>query len=251
MEEHVLKERIKEIIKSSVTDGDSGHSMGTIWRTPLVGFADVDHEYIRDLPFTVLPTHRLPEDFLVAPTIIVSYFIPFTKALAATNVGVPEDLASSEWSEAYGLTNARIAATNERLAAAIRELGYHAAVPDDIGVLPDSLMSNWSQRHIAYAAGLGTFGLNNLLITAAGSCGRYGSIVTDLPLVPGQPQAQERCYYKRNGTCRKCIRNCPSGALTTDGFDRRQCLATCSRNIHLHGHTVCGKCAVDVPCAFL
>ena len=44
--------------------------------------------------------------------------------------------------------------------------------------------STWSERHVAYAAGLGTFGLSRGLITARGIAMRCGSVVTDLPATP-------------------------------------------------------------------
>ena len=38
--------------------------------------------------------------------------------------------------------------------------------------------SNWSERHVAYVCGLGTFGCQGL-ITSKGLAGRFGSIITD------------------------------------------------------------------------
>lgn len=42
--------------------------------------------------------------------------------------------------------------------------------------------SSWSERHVAYAAGLGNFGLNGCLITSLGTSVRFASLVTSLPL---------------------------------------------------------------------
>ena len=44
--------------------------------------------------------------------------------------------------------------------------------------------SSWSERHAAYAAGLGTFGLSDGLITAKGKAHRVGSVVAKIPIPP-------------------------------------------------------------------
>ena len=91
--------------------------------------------------------------------------------------------------------------------------------------------SRWSQRHVAYLAGHGTFGLNNMLISDAGSVGRYFSIVTGLELPVGGPVLQERCLWKQDGSCGLCVQRCEAGALTTESFDRFKCLARCLENM--------------------
>lgn len=40
-------------------------------------------------------------------------------------------------------------------------------------------MSEWSHRHAAYIAGLGIFGINNMLITNKGCVGRIPSFYED------------------------------------------------------------------------
>lgn len=129
-------------------------------------------------------------------------------------------------------------------------LGFEGAVPNGVGMLGDQIKSNWSQRHIAYQCGLGTFGMNNMLIGKAGCCGRYNSIVAKLPLtVFDGPLQEEYCLYKRNGSCAKCISNCFSRALTKDGFDRQKCFEVCMINYQNYGVDVCGKCNTGIPCA--
>ncbi|MDD3403325.1 MAG: hypothetical protein PHQ72_08220 [Hespellia sp.] len=71
------------------------------------------------------------------------------------------------------------------------------------------LKSDWSHRHFAYAVGMGTFGINNMLITRYGCCGRYSTIVTNLNVEPDQPVSEEYCLYKKNGSYGICMKNCP------------------------------------------
>jgi len=44
--------------------------------------------------------------------------------------------------------------------------------------------SNWSERHIAYAAGMGTFSLNDAFITEKGIAIKLLSVVTELEIFP-------------------------------------------------------------------
>ena len=251
MQGNELKEKIKELITSYVKVYPSNNGTPEMWRTPLVGFADVNDPYIRALPEIVTKGHQMPEDFMEDSNVIISYFIPFTKELADQNIGIADNAASESWANAYKITNAMMAKLNEYLVDELKGMGYRAAVPTNAGMHTDILKSYWSQRHIAYAAGLGTFGINNMLITKDGCCGRYNSIVADLPVEKDRHLEQENCLYKSKGICKKCVENCFSGALTLEGFDRRKCHETCEKNVKRYGVDVCGKCVTNIPCAFI
>ena len=215
-------------------------------REPLVGFADCDSPMIQNLQNVVMPGHEMPEDILPDPKIIISYFLPFKKEVALSNVS--GRYASEIWKAGYNETNRLIALLNDALVEHIHEMGFRAAYSKKTSqVSKDILMSCWSQRHIAEIAGLGKFGLNNLLITRVGSCGRFGSVVCDLPIVPDLPETEERCLYKLTGGCMKCVKNCPVNALREDGFLRVKCQA----NEEISETDICGKCAVNIPCGFL
>lgn len=244
------EETIEKLVISYVKEYREEKGLPNLWRTPLVGYADANDPYIQRLPELVADVHKLPQDFMKNPKVVISYFIPFTKELERTNVGIEDHSASEEWADAYKATNAMMASLNEYLVEKIQELGGRAAVTEGVGMLYDILKSNWSQRHIAYAAGLGTFGINNMLITKEGCCGRYNSIVADIPVQQKERPTEENCLYKSKEICKKCVKNCFSGALTTEGFDRRKCFETCEKNMAVYGVDVCGKCVTDIPCAF-
>jgi epoxyqueuosine reductase QueG len=114
-------------------------------------------------------------------------------------------------------------------------------------------MSAWSHRHAAYIAGLGTFGLNRLLITEQGCCGRLGSLATDLVLIPTPRPEGEFCLHRAGGSCTKCVRKCIRNALGMDTFDRHACYQTLLDNearLGMSGHAdVCGKCSCGLPCS--
>ena len=136
----------------------------------------------------------------------------------------------------------------------LNSLGGEAVAPGlDSRFKIFGLYSNWSERHAAYAAGLGTFGLNKSLITAAGCAGRFGSAVTSLEITPTPRPYQDHfsyCPWLTRGACGACIERCPSGAITEEGKDK----AACSRYIDdvvkplFTPRYGCGKCQTTVPC---
>jgi len=245
-----MKELITNKIIEFVKNYPAKKNVENIWQEPIVGFADANGSYIKALKEIVAPAHMLPEDFMENPNIVISYYIPFTKELAALNMNVEGNMAAQEWSDAYNLTNTMIADISQYIADLLNDMGYRAVPPTGVVFDKQLILSNWSQRHIAYAAGLGTFGINNMLISEKGCCGRYGSVIANIPVEPDQIVEEERCLYKKNGSCKKCVQNCFSGALTTEGFDRKKCFEICMLNDAKTGADVCGKCDIDIPCAF-
>lgn len=88
--------------------------------------------------------------------------------------------------------------------------------------------STWSERHIAFAAGLGTFSLHEGLITELGCNIRLCSIITDAPLEVTPRKTDEpygNCLFYAKGSCKKCIDRCPAGAITEKGHDKNRCFA--------------------------
>ena len=264
----IMKQQIRELIQTYISEYQQREEIATCFGEPLVGFADAWHPYIQSLPEVISPTHELPQNILPDAKIIIAYYVPFTKDLAKTNRtgGIT---ASPEWARAYEETNALFAELNEEIIRFIHAKAGHAGItPKAVTFYQDRLISDWSQRHIAYAAGLGTFGLNNMLLTRCGCCGRFSTVLTNLDLEADQPLTEEYCLYKKNGTCGACVMHCPTGALTYDGYDRFKCYAVCKENAKIYtqfgssytnedgsgsnsvGSEVCGKCITGSPCAF-
>ena len=77
------------------------------------------------------------------------------------------------------------------------------------------------ERHWAVQAGIGWIGYNRqLTILHKGSYFFLGELLIDAELEYDTPFTANLC-----GSCRKCIDNCPTGALSNDGFDARKCLS--------------------------
>lgn len=138
----------------------------------------------------------------------------------------------------------------QHIAEKVRGMGYRAEVPTDAGTILDGTYSCWSQRHVARIAGLGGFGMNNMLITWSGCCGRFFSVITDVPCDHDPYFSGERCLYRIDGSCGLCMDVCPAQALGPDGFERVACADRCTENEVRVGYQICGKCMNGMPCTF-
>ena len=232
-----------------------------IYEAPLMGCAaanDPLFEYMKQKPDVYGPTLRLPEEWLPGAVSVVSFFLPFSKAIRDSNRGDlsrPSDLWLHGRTEGQAFLNRATA----YLAELLRESGGQVVIPaldPEFSVIRDPArqergeppyVSNWSERHAAFTAGLGTFGLSKHLITEKGVCGRFGSLITDLPLaVTPRPYTDPYEYCTFCGACRKrCIVNA-IGPLEKDNricsdFQHQILESFAPR----HG---CGKCQLNVPC---
>ena len=224
------------------------------WEKPLFGAAAPDDPLFYELRQRVSPTHLLPRDLLPGARSVVAYFLPFGPEIPADNAG--SGPASVSWAKAYIETNRLIADLNAYLAERLGEYGFQTAVlPPTHNFDPERLVSDWSHKHVAYIAGLGRFGLNQLLITARGCCGRLGSFVTEAPAPVTVRDEREKCLALLGKDCGVCLDRCPAGALSRDEFefDRHACYDVCLKNAARYSDfglaDVCGKCACGVPCA--
>jgi epoxyqueuosine reductase QueG len=120
------------------------------------------------------------------------------------------------------------------------------------------LASTWSERHAAYASGLGTFGLCDGLITPLGKAIRCGSVVARIPIAPTPRPYEDHhayCLFYSKGICGKCIDRCPVGAITKQGHDKGKCQQYVDVETREFINTYfgfdaygCGLCQVGVPC---
>ena len=156
---------------------------------------------------------------------------------------------------------------SDYLVALLEQMGHQAVAPmySDLWhtvPLPNGLASNWSHRHICYAAGLGTFSLSDGFITPKGIAMRCGSAVCDIALTPS-PRTYAthlaNCLFYQDKSCRRCIERCPAGAISEQGHDKKKCqdflveqreiLKRMGREEGYIGRYMgCGLCQTKVPC---
>lgn len=241
-----MKKTIVSIFEERVTA-----SSLEIFRTPLVGYAGADNPDFGLLKTLVGPGHLTPEDVLPGAKSVVAFFLPFQRGLVQGNL--KHEYVSKDWAKAYIHTNRLIEDICQEVGSRLSERGIKTAWQKPTHNFDqEKLVSFWSHKHVAYFCGLGTFGLNHMLITKSGCAGRLGSFVTDLPLEADPVQTQELCLYKAKNKCRACITLCPTGSLSGEGIDRHRCyqqlLEVDAFYSDLGLCDVCGKCAAG-PCA--
>jgi epoxyqueuosine reductase QueG len=229
-----------------------------IYDEPLLGFADADDEYIAGLGsdpaagIKPLP----PREWLAEAQTIIAFFLPFTQELRRSNRGGA--YPSPEWMNGRieGQTAGEV--LSGLLREALTEAGHAAVVPGldkrfwSKTLLPEDggplFTSNWSERHAAYACGLGTFSLSKAIITRKGAAGRFGSLITSLKIpATKRPSAD---LYGYCSFCGACVKNCPVDAIDkTTGKDHVKCSRFLNKvraeNAPYYG---CGKCQTATPC---
>lgn len=225
------------------------------WLEPLVACADPLDPLFHKLREVAVPDHAMPQEILAEAKAVIVFFIPFRPEFGRENDSAGFH-ASRSWAVLYFKTNELIRGISEHLQARLDRLGFKAeTTPATHNFDEKRLVSRWSHKHLGYIAGLGAFGLNHLLITRAGCCGRLGSLVTTAPFAPTPRPAREYCLEKAGRECSACVAKCVYGALKgPEQFDRHVCYAQCLVNdshfSDLPLVDVCGKCACEVPCSY-
>lgn len=248
-----MNSKIEMLIKQFVQHYSEMKRVETKWKEPLVTYANAADEMFYKLKDAVSPSHALPKDLLPEAKTVVAYFIPFHEDIVKSNEEGRE--CSKAWAKAYMETNQLILDLNTFMKNGLEKLGYKSNImPATHNFDAEKLISDWSHRHVAFIAGLGKFGLNHMLITDKGCCGRIGSFITDLSIKPTKRKNEENCLYKHMNVCKKCVDRCVNNALTVDGFHRHRCYEMCLYNDKLHSEIIgltdaCGKCLVNLPCS--
>lgn len=235
----------------------STHNNMRIYDAPLIGVASANDPYFKEFrkPGIVGPKFMLPGDWLLNAKSVISYFLPFTKEIRDSNrkLGLP----SEEWMSARIDGESFNNAVRSFLVNLLKKLNSDAVAP---GIDPRfkvvDRISNWSERHVAFAAGIGTFGLHRALITEKGTTGRIGSIITTLELEPthrNYTKYFEYCPYLTQGKCGACIKKCPPEVISSAGKDNRACGEYIDKEIlsKFAPRYGCAKCNINVPCEYM
>ena len=200
-------------------------------------------------PEVVGEHYMLPSQWMDSAKSVISIFNPFTQVIKESNAG--GDMPSPEWLHGRIEGQVYIVAAAQALAEHLRLKGAQALVPvaDERFTVYDQpkIYSNWSERHAAYIAGLGTFSLNRAIITQKGIAGRFCSVVTDIELA-----ADKREYaglYDNCSLCGACQRACPADAINKYGKSHVPCYEFLGKvNAKYPSYYGCGKCQCGMPC---
>lgn len=256
LNEDALRRQLSDFVEEDPRNSMAAHGGMKIYNSPLVGFASAEDPLFDDfrVPGIVSPGFLKPEDWLAGAKTVVSYFLPFTKEVRDSNrrPGLP----SEEWVSARIDGEAFNDVVRSYLVGLLKEAGAQAVSPVlDPRFKVTDRVSNWSERHVAFAAGLGTFGLHRALITEKGSAGRFGSAVTTLFLEPTHRKYTtyfEYCPYLSRGKCGACMRRCPPSAISENGKDHSVCSNYINTEVlpRFSPRYGCAKCNISVPCEY-
>ena len=228
-----------------------------LFRRPLVAFSSAEDERYMKLKEIIGDWHLKPTELLTNAKSVISYFVPFTKAVAMEPKTVEH--GSFLWSESYQEINRHFEKMNHAVVNYLEELGYSSkAIPATHNYDPKVLKAKWSHRSAAAIAGLGAFGLNRILITEKGSAGRFCTVITSATLQANIKPIENKCLHVINGSCSLCFEACPVQALSAGSFEKFECQAELKKNQALMMESTplvmadtCGKCISVCPVAYI
>lgn len=240
---------IEEFLRESELNKVPELRLPRIFEDPVIGIADAEDPLFLKLkePGVISPAHLTPAEWLSGAKTVISYFLPFSQKVREANYS--DGLPALEW--VYGRWEGEMCNNQVRrlLVDELEKSGQKAIAPAlDSGFRVVERKSNWSERHAAYIAGLGTFGHGRSLITLKGCAGRFGSVITTLKIEP--TIRRHDLFHTYCESCLSCVDRCASGAIRPEGKNIPVCSDYQDNIIKpkfdpRHG---CGKCQTALPC---
>jgi epoxyqueuosine reductase len=277
---------LEQLIKNFILENDQNRraqlDLGAYLEEPLVGFASGLDPLFFEYKTLIGSFHLTPREIISATLkekgrgllfseieqiSVISWVLPISEDTRKSNRREGQ-FPSKLWVYTKEFGEACNNALRRHVTGFLEDLGHLAVAPS---LLPSfqsfrdeniGWTSFWSERHIAYTCGLGTFSLNDGFITPKGMAMRVGSVVTLLKLTPSEKRyrhPKENCLQFRNEKCGKCISRCPAGAITEKGHDKDKChdyidsdpvKAKRSEYGLKNPSPSCGLCQTNVPCEF-
>lgn len=268
-----IERAMRDFVRASPLNHMPHDAAQPIFGEPLVRYADANDVLFTQFKTIIASVHLTPREALAlalgkkpdlsAALYVISWILPVALRTRKSN---REEKArpSRLWAYTRWYGEQFNEALRKHIVEVLHDWGYLSTAP---AIEPffrqerneKGFYSNWSERHVAYVAGHGTFSLSDGFITERGIAHRCGSVVTDMALPPSLRTANtafSNCTFYVDGGCKACIARCPAGAITEAGHDKNRCyeyqrgeFAGMREELGV-GNTGCGLCQTKVPCEF-
>jgi epoxyqueuosine reductase len=173
---------------------------------PMMGVASVNRW--EDPPFSPWMSEEFyPRSIFPEARSVIVLGLPITLPILETTPSI-------HYHELYRTVNSILDQQGYLLSTMLNERGHPSIwIPRDgygsLEVLKRNPIAFFSHRHAAFLAGLGTFGVNNMLLTKEyGPRVRFVSVITSAELPPDPIVEEEFCIR-----CMRCVKSCPTKAL--------------------------------------
>lgn len=231
---------------------------------PLIGFASADNPlfeaFSRDE--VIGSQWRAPKEWMPEAKSVVVFFFPVSSEIRVRHREAKTP-TNEAWNYGYGKHGQVLNAFIAGLTAELDNLGIHYHIPTKdpaFKIEQHPVMSggkedvhystSWSNRHVAFAAGLGTFGVHRHLITKSGCGGVLASMILDCETDPTPSEYKdpyENCIH-----CGACVNRCPAGAITLENLRNLKECRTYAGSLRTENDPgYCGKCLVGIPCEYV
>jgi epoxyqueuosine reductase len=211
---------------------------------PLIGIADV--EQWKNPPFQPwMPKEFYPQSIYPEAKSVIVIGMPITLPVLETSPSI-------YYHELYHTVNELLDQYTYRLANFLNQREYPSIfVPRDgygsIKVLLENPVAFFSHRHAALLAGLGTFGVNNMILTPEyGPRVRFGSVLTAAKLPSDHLFEKELCIR-----CMRCVDMCPTNAIGKKDYPQeltnKKACAAYSAKLYERYISPCGICIKVCP----
>lgn len=271
--EDIIKNEIKRYFRESKENWFEEIN-DTYYEVPIIQFADTDDLLFEEYKKIIGEHHFTPKEAFELTFgegsykggTVISVVLPINEKTRKSNRS-QKKWASKEWTLTRTLGDEIfLRGFINYLEKFLSKMGHRTISPHYSEYFKthadgSDITSNWSERHIAYAAGLGTFSINNGFITEKGIAVKLSSVVTELKLTPNARVTKnhtENCLLCSKGTCGACIKRCPVNAISKEGHDKIKCYnyvygAESSKLAESYGASPkagsgCGLCQTGVPC---
>jgi epoxyqueuosine reductase len=269
-----IEKTIRDFVNASPLNLIPGTADQSIFDRPLIGYAPGDDAIFTQYKTLIGPNHLTPREALalsvskepedLRDTVsLISWILPITAKTRQSN-RLETIYPSLHWVYTRWYGEQFNDALHNHVVKTLHEKGYLATAP---ALQPffkrmyneKGAYSNFSLRHMAFAAGHGTFSLSDGFITEKGMAMRCGAVVTDLALPVSKRTATgpySNCLAYVGVRCTACIKRCPAAAISEKGHDKLKCEAYMANQFDgmrkklKVGITGCGLCQTKVPCEF-